>query len=134
MKRFLFISTLVLISGLVLLWIVLQSSETLGCATPNPEPVCGTYLLYESSESASLGKQVFNTNCAACHKLSRHMTGPALQSVIKPYDSISFTSFVKENKRVVEKQEDFSQHCISFPHLSEDDINNLLVYINAYHY
>ena len=27
------------------------------------------------------GKQLFNTNCASCHKLDRKMTGPALRNV-----------------------------------------------------
>ena len=29
------------------------------------------------------GKQLFNTNCASCHKLDRKMTGPALRYVEK---------------------------------------------------
>ena len=34
-----------------------------------------------SAGDAVKGKALFNQNCAACHSLTRKMTGPALQNV-----------------------------------------------------
>ena len=47
------------------------------CGTETPEFICGT-VSPNLSENAQKGKQIFNANCASCHKLSKNMTGPAL--------------------------------------------------------
>ncbi|MFB9077883.1 c-type cytochrome [Flavobacterium procerum] len=52
-----------------------------------PVPFCGTPIL---SENQVKGKQIFNSNCAACHKLDAKSTGPALRGV----DSLIFTKWI----------------------------------------
>ena len=48
------------------------------CGTPNP------------SEEASEGKSIFNSNCAACHKLDSKATGPALRGT----DSVTYKKWM----------------------------------------
>ena len=48
---------------------------------------CGTTNL---SEKASEGKSIFNSNCAACHKLDSRATGPALRGT----DSLTYKKWM----------------------------------------
>jgi mono/diheme cytochrome c family protein len=83
------------------------------------------------------GKELFNANCAACHKLDAKSTGPALRGVagkrdkawlykwihnssdmIKSGDPVAVKLFEENNKAVM----------TSFPQLSEGDIDNILAY------
>lgn len=76
------IFSFIMVMGLVLLIYILNSyEESASEKTMGNTFICGTTSNY--TEPASDGKKVFNTNCAACHKLDKHMTGPALKSVIK---------------------------------------------------
>ena len=83
------------------------------------------------------GKALFNTNCAACHKLDAKSTGPALRGVankhktewmykwianssamIKAGDAAAVKLFEENNKSVM----------TAFPQLSTADIDNILAY------
>ncbi len=83
------------------------------------------------------GKELFNSNCAACHKLDAKSTGPALRGVaerremawiykwvrnssdmIKSGDAIAVKLFEENNKAVM----------TAFPQLSEGDIDNIIAY------
>jgi len=86
---------------------------------------------------AAAGKALFNTNCAACHKLDAKSTGPALRGVvnkhsmewmykwianssamIKAGDPIAVKLFEENNKAVM----------TNFPNLSKVDIDNIIAY------
>ena len=43
------------------------------------------------------GKEIFNTNCAACHKLDAKATGPALRGVGAKYDKAWLYKWVKNS-------------------------------------
>ena len=83
------------------------------------------------------GKELFNTNCAACHKLDAKSTGPLLRGIadrrdkawlykwihnssdmIKSGDPIAVKLFAENNNSVM----------TAFPQLSEGDIDNILAY------
>jgi len=83
------------------------------------------------------GKELFNSNCAACHKLDAKSTGPALRGVagkhemawiykwvhnssdmIKSGDPVAVKLFEENNKSVM----------TAFPQLSEADIDNIIAY------
>ncbi|KAF2339155.1 cytochrome c [Flavobacterium tistrianum] len=70
------------------------------CNTPVPN-FCGTPNLSETQEK---GREVFNANCAACHKLDARSTGPALRGV----DSLVFVKWIigKNHKIDTAKIED----------------------------
>jgi cytochrome c2 len=50
------------------------------CRIEVPEFVCGNAST-NLSEKALKGKEIFNSNCAACHNLKKNMTGPALSKI-----------------------------------------------------
>lgn len=83
------------------------------------------------------GKELFNANCAACHKLDAKSTGPALRGVagkhemawiykwvhnsselIKSGDAVAVKLFEENNKSVM----------TPFPQLSTGDIDNIIAY------
>lgn len=128
MKQFAFISIFIIVGGLFVLFFSLTTSyQQPGCGVKEFEPFCGTINL---SENASKGKQIFNTNCAACHKLNKDMTGPALSKKAKFYDSISFSSFIKQNTRVHPIDSLYNSNCMKFPNLSNEDGYRLFEYIS----
>ncbi|MFP4844654.1 c-type cytochrome [Winogradskyella sp. PE311] len=127
MKRFIFTSLFLIFGGLSVLFIHFKNLKQPVCGVKDFEPFCGTQNL---TEKASEGKQIFNANCAACHKLNRIMTGPALLNAIKKYDSISFNHFVIKGERLKSIDKSFNSACIKFPNLTTKETYNLLKYIS----
>ena len=90
------------------------------------------------------GKNLFNANCAACHKLDKPMTGPALRGVEARlsevgkdrqwlYDWIHNSSAViKSGDAYANKiyKENNNGIMTAFPQLSEADIDNIIAYTN----
>ena len=66
---------LIIVIGISYFLYGMNEQKQFVCGTETPEFFCGTVNL---SENARNGKQIFNANCAACHKLNKNMTGPAL--------------------------------------------------------
>ena len=103
-------------------------------------PVAAAETAPAGAGDAVAGKALFNSNCAACHKLDAKMTGPALRGVaetrdrewlykwihnstemIKAGDPIAVKLFEENNKSVM----------TPFPQLSNADIDNILAYTSA---
>lgn len=124
MKRFAFITLLIIIGGLGVLFISLKTQQPQVCGVKEFEPFCGTTNL---SENASEGKQIFNANCAACHKLDRDMTGPALREIGKKYDTLTIIKFLHGNKTLI-KSKGYNNVCVNFPYLTHEEVSNLLKY------
>jgi mono/diheme cytochrome c family protein len=83
------------------------------------------------------GKEIFNTNCAACHKLDAKATGPALRSVGAKYDKTWIYKWVHNSAELIKSgdaaavkiYEEFNKVPMSaFPQLSEADIDNIIAY------
>jgi len=74
----------------------------LGCGTTTPVLFCGN--VTSSSPNAAEGKKLFNSNCAACHKLDKVMTGPALRGISEsykyPYENYLFDFITKEDSLI----------------------------------
>ena len=66
------------------------------CNIPIPQNICGN-ATSNLSEDAQKGKQVFNSYCAACHKLDSKSTGPALRFV----DSVKYWKWLTPKKMEV---------------------------------
>ncbi|WP_299223722.1 cytochrome c [uncultured Psychroserpens sp.] len=128
MKRLIYISSFIILSGLGLLFLVFNKPQKLlGCGVKNDTFFCGTQAFH--NESSSEGKTIFNTNCAACHKLDKKMTGPSLRGVSETYDSLSLYNYIRGNKHEIQSK-GYNQTCISFPQLTDKDISDLLSYTN----
>ena len=83
------------------------------------------------------GENLFNANCAACHKLYKKATGPALFQVGDKYDREWLYSWIKNSQEMI-KSGDARANAIyneyngavmnSFPQLSTADIDNIIAY------
>ena len=91
-----------------------------------------------SDEAISAGKTVFNANCKQCHKLDQKSVGPALRGISdrRPVDWAK--SFIKNSQAVIASGDAYATALYkeynntvmpSHEFLSDDDLNNLLAYI-----
>ena len=92
------------------------------------------------------GKSLFNTNCAACHKLDNKMTGPALRNVEQRLsdeqglDRAWLTAWIRNSAGVIKSGDayankifnEYNQSAMTaFPQLSDQDISDILAYTAA---
>jgi mono/diheme cytochrome c family protein len=90
-----------------------------------------------SGGDAAKGKELFNTNCAACHNLDRKMTGPALRGVSGKYDKEWLYKWIKNSSELIKSgdaqavkvfEENNKSVMTAFPQLSNGDIDNIIAY------
>lgn len=92
----------------------------------------------DSEEAVAAGKTVFNANCKTCHKLDQKLVGPALRGASdrEPVDVVK--SFIKNSQAVIASGNSYYaslakeyNNLVMPAHafLSDDDLNNLLSYI-----
>jgi len=83
------------------------------------------------------GKELFNANCAACHKLDAKSTGPALRGVASKYDMAWIYKWVHNSSDLIKSgdakavkvfEENNKSVMTAFPQLSEGDIDNIIAY------
>jgi mono/diheme cytochrome c family protein len=83
------------------------------------------------------GKEIFNANCAACHKLDAKATGPALRGVGNKYDKQWLYKWIHNSADLIKSgdaqavkiYEEYNKVAMSaFPQLSEGDIDNIIAY------
>ncbi|OAB80552.1 c-type cytochrome [Cochleicola gelatinilyticus] len=83
------------------------------------------------------GEALFKANCAACHKLDRKATGPALRGVADKYDREWLYDWVKNSQGLIASgdaqaikifEENNKSVMTAFPALSNTDIDNVLAY------
>ena len=90
-----------------------------------------------TGSDAAAGKALFNTNCAACHKMDGKATGPALRGVAAKYDTAWLHKWIKDSQGLIKSgdalaikvyEENDKKLMTSFPQLSDADIDNILAY------
>lgn len=83
------------------------------------------------------GKEIFNTNCAACHKLDAKATGPALRGVGAKYEKAWIYKWVHNSADLIKSGDALAIKAFEannkipmtpFPQLSEADIDNIIAY------
>ena len=86
---------------------------------------------------AAAGEALFKANCAACHKLYKRATGPALFGVGDKYDREWLYSWIKNSQELIQSGdsqavaifEEYNQSVMTaFPQLSNEDIDNIIAY------
>ena len=91
----------------------------------------------DGSADAVAGKALFNANCAACHKLDKKATGPALRGVADKYDREWLGKWIIDSQGLIRSgdataltlfEENNGSVMTSFPALTESDIDNILAY------
>ena len=92
-----------------------------------------------SGGDAAAGKELFNSLCAACHKLDNNSIGPPLRGVTDVRDrewlhswiSNSAAMIASGDETAVALYEEYNQTAMPpFPQLSEADIDNILAYVS----
>jgi mono/diheme cytochrome c family protein len=100
-------------------------------ATPAAAPAA------TSGGDAAKGKELFNANCAACHKLDAKATGPALRGVGAKYEKEWLYKWIHNSADLIKSgdadaikiYEEYNKVAMSaFPQLSEADIDNIIAY------
>lgn len=88
---------------------------------------------------AANGKVLFNTHCAACHKLDTKMTGPPLRGIGEKHDKAWLHSWIRNSSAMVKSgdaeavkiYEEYNKVTMTgFPQLSDQEIDNILAYAN----
>src|SRR5690606_6046083 len=92
------------------------------------------------------GKSLYNTNCAACHKLDGKMTGPALRNVEQRLsdeqglDRAWLVAWIRNSSGVIKSGDAYGNKIYNeynkslmtpFPQLSDQDISDSLAYTAA---
>ena len=132
-------SSVLILSIVIALYVFSLKSDNSIVQTQETVMFCGT-VEPALADKAIEGKKIFNTNCAACHKLDKLMTGPALRGVSKahdyPYDNYLYEFLTKEDS-LRKKNDSFtkalnSEYDYQYDHafkLSQSDFNQLMTYI-----
>ncbi|MCL9806554.1 c-type cytochrome [Flavobacterium amniphilum] len=139
-----FLNRLLLLSGLILVaaaslffYCYFNPQRKIpGCGTDEePLPVCGNG---PSSPEKLRGKEIFNTNCAACHKINAMTTPDFIKNVFEKIPNEQYFDLFITNEdsllkakhpRATKLQEEFPN---GFRHnfkLSKEEIENLKLYI-----
>lgn len=96
-----------------------------------------TISLTAFSQDAAKGKEIFNANCAACHKLDAKAMGPALRGVEAKYDKEWLYKWIKNSGELIKSgdaqavkvfEENNKVAMTAFPQLSNEDIDNIIAY------
>ena len=93
------------------------------------EPFCGTMALTGYSEEAQLGRQLFNANCAACHKVFIRATGPAISRVIHKYKSDTLLWEFIQSKKDKPSDTAYYSRCMRFPQINLKEASQLHAYL-----
>jgi mono/diheme cytochrome c family protein len=83
------------------------------------------------------GKELFNSNCAACHKLDAKMTGPALRGIAEKLDKQWLYKWIRNSSDLIKSgdpeavrvsKEYNGAVMTAFPQLTDADLDNILAY------
>lgn len=83
------------------------------------------------------GKELFNTNCAACHKLDAKMTGPALRGISPRLTNEWLYKWIRNSQELIKSgdaeavrvSKEYNGSVMNaFPQLTNADIDNIIAY------
>ncbi|MCK5782607.1 MAG: c-type cytochrome [Flavobacteriales bacterium] len=95
---------------------------------------------FAQSGDTKNGKKLFNTNCAACHKLEQRLIGPPLKGVASKRDQKWLQDWIRNSAALIESgdadakaifEEYSSIPMTPFPNLSDQDIADIMAYTDA---
>jgi len=99
-----------------------------------------TDAVQEIDPQVVVGKKLFNTNCAACHKLDRKLIGPPLGKISDKRSEEWLKAWIKDNNTLRASGDQdaidiFNEYngmlMTPFPYLSDEDIAAIIAYTTA---
>lgn len=96
-----------------------------------------TFSTASFAQDAAKGKELFNANCAACHKLDANATGPALRGVAERHPTEWLYKWIHNSPGLIQSGDAAAVKLFNewnkvpmntFPNLSEEDIDNIIAY------
>ena len=91
-----------------------------------------------TAQSVEEGEALFKANCTSCHMIDKKMIGPALRGVNDKYSEEWLIKWIKNSAELIASgdaqaiaiYEEYNQSPMnSFTYLSDDDVRNILAYI-----
>lgn len=99
-----------------------------------------TGIFFAQAQDLDAGKTLFKANCAACHTVGKgKLTGPDLKNVSDRVSHEWIAAFVKNSSEVIASGDEYANKIYNeygktvmtaHPHLSDDDITNIIAYID----
>jgi mono/diheme cytochrome c family protein len=97
-------------------------------------------IISQSQEAdVQAGKNLFNANCAACHRLDKKAVGPALSGVTNKYDKEWLYNWIRNGSQMIKDGdpqavaiwEEYNRAVMTnYPQFSNEQIDNILAYTN----
>lgn len=138
MKKVKHPSMLFKLSSFLLTLLLLTFSNTLIAQDdPQKEAVETVEAVVNLGGDPVAGRQLFNTNCAACHQLDRRGVGPALRGMSERYEKEWLHKWIRNSQALVQAGDpiavalfnEWNQSVMQpFPHLSDENIDNIIAY------
>lgn len=122
-------------AGLFAYMAIYNTPETV---TEEEIAICGN-TINSSVSGYDKGHKLYTANCASCHITIKNATGPALVSAMANRNAdwlckhITNPKFISKDKRTKELLKEYNgTKCVKATHLSCQDVDSLIVYVNAY--
>lgn len=87
------------------------------------------------------GEAIFDSQCAACHRMNRKLVGPALENITKRHNKEWVMNFIIDNQDLIKKKDsaalaiwlEYNKSPMpNFKHLTEEELQNLYYYLEHY--
>jgi mono/diheme cytochrome c family protein len=120
--------------GLTLVFSLTSIAQVAAPAAATPAPADA---VAASGGDPVKGKELFNANCAACHKLDAKATGPMLRGIAGKHEMAWLYKWVKNSSDMIKSgdpvavklfEENNKSVMTAFPQLTNADIDNIIAY------
>ena len=97
-----------------------------------------TISISASAQNAEEGEKLYKANCTACHHIDNKLIGPALRGVSDKYSEEWLIKWIKNSAEMIAAgdpdaiaiwEEYNKSPMTAFPYFSDDDVRNILAYI-----
>ena len=126
--------------ALVLFLVSISFAQTAAAPPPVQAAAAAPAAVSSASGDAVKGKELFNAQCAACHKLDAKMTGPMLRGVSAKHDKEWLYKWIHNSSALIKSGdadavklwEEYKPSVMTaFPQLSTVDIDNIIAYTDT---
>jgi mono/diheme cytochrome c family protein len=110
------------------------------CASCKQQSGSNSANIATDAKSIELGKQLFTSDCSACHNFRSNGIGPHLGGVTEAVDVDYIESFIRDSKAVIESGNERADLLFTryngavmppFAHYSDGDLANILAYMHT---